>query len=223
MPEETAVEDPKVSATGTDKTVTEVREPVEDKKKKEDSKVFDADYVKELRDEAAKHRTERNAEREMREKLEADFQQLKEQVTAYEREKLSKEERAQLEFEEAKSEVSKLKNEIQSTRLEAAVAKNVKKFNLEDADATVQLLDKEQVVYDDKGYPTNIDTVLEATLERYPFLKSGTKKSAVDTGTTNPGKTRKSGLTKEAIQNMSHQERVDNMQEIQAWAQRGYK
>lgn len=212
--------DPNALASSTDKTVAERKETQEEK---QEPKVFDADYVKELREEAARHRTEKKAEREAREKLEAQLTSLQEKVQEFEREKLTESERKQLEFEEAKSEVNKLKSEIHTTRLEAAVAKNVRKFELADADATVQLLDKSSVEYDDKGYPSNIDSVLEATLEKYPFLRAAGRKTAADTGATNPGKSRGKTLTRELIQNMSHSERVARMDEIQQWAANGYK
>lgn len=186
-------------------------------------KTFDAEYVKELRDQAAKYRTERNTERADREARDAALAEAQAKVKEYENEKLTAEERAKLEFDESKTLNQTLLEQMKSVQLEASVAKNVLKYNLADADATLQLLDKKQVQYGDDGRPSNIDAVLEAALEKYPFLKSAKKVSAPDTGTTNPGRQTNKSLTREAIANMSHDERVSRMDEISKWMQNGYK
>lgn len=219
-----AASDPSVIGTSTDKVVHESRPDVPETKSTDtESKTFDADYVRELREEAARHRTEKKAEREQRESFEKKYADMAKKVEEFERAQLSEQERQQLEYKEAKSEADKLRSTLKESFLEAAVAKHSRK--LADVDAALKLLDASTVEYDDNGRPSNIDSVLESTLERFPFLKAGSASSkAVDTGTTNPGKARKGGsLTREAVQNMSHSERVERMSEITAWAANGYR
>lgn len=210
------------SAGSTDTHAVESRFEETPEKSTDTGKTFDAAYVKELREENAKHRTEKNAERESREKLEKQLADVQKKVEEFERAKLSETERLTLEHKEANTKVSELQETLRESFLEAAVAKHARQ--LEDVDATVQLLDKKSVEYDDSGRPTNIDSVLEATLEKFSFLKASGSKKAVDTGTTNPGRQKGGGtLTKAAIQNMPHEERVQRMDEIQAWVNNGYK
>jgi hypothetical protein len=187
-----------------------------------EGKSFDADYVKELRNESAKYRTERNEAQKAAEAQAAKLSELETRIKEFEREKLSVEERAKLEFEETKNLNQTLSEKMKSVTLEAAVAKNVVNYNLADVDATLKLMDQTAVEFGDDGRPSNINSVLEATLEKYPFLKS-TKKVAPDTGATNPGRQKNNSLTREAIANMSHEERVSRMDEISKWMQNGYK
>jgi hypothetical protein len=211
-----------VESTTTEKTVWENREPTETEvnpasETKTDSDVFDREYVESIRKEAADWRTRLRKEQEEREKL-------AEKVAEFERAQLSEDDRRKKDFEDAKSENRKLKDAFKETLLEAAVAKNTVKFELADADATLQLLDKKTVEYGEDGRPQNMEDVLTATLEKYPFLKAAAKRQPVDPGATNPGRQRKGGsLTKEAVQNMSHEERAERMPEILKWAQNGYK
>ncbi len=193
------------------------------KEKSSENKTFDAEYVKELRDEAARYRTERNAERENLTARDTKLAELEAKVKEFEKAKLTVEERAKLEFEESKTLNQTLSEKMKSIQLEASVAKNLLKFELADVDATLKLLDTASVQYGEDGRPSNIDAVLEATLEQYPFLKSTKKLSAPDTGATNPGRQKNNSLTREAIANMSHEERVSRMDEISKWMQNGYK
>lgn len=211
--------DPSVVATPGSETVvvTSTTTPTDD------PKVFDAEYVKELRNEAAKYRTERNDVQKSVEAIQSQLAEYEAKIKEFEKEKLTAEERQKLEFKEAVDEATTLKDELRSTRLEAAVAKNVKKFDLADADATLKLMDHSKVQYDDNGRPSNIEDVLTATLEQYPFLKGSGKKTEVDPGTTNPGRQKNSALTREAIAAMSHEERQSRMDEITKWMQNGYR
>lgn len=218
MSDTTISTDPTVVSTSTEKPV--VADTSTDTK---DSKVFDAVYVKELRDEAAKYRTERNEVQKSVEEFQSRMAEYEAKIKEFEKEKMTAEERQKLEFKEAVDKAKGLEDEIRSTRLEAAVAKNVRKFELADVDATLKLMDHSKVQYDDSGRPANIDDVLTATLEQYPFLKGSGKKSAVDTGTTNPGRQKNSALTREAIAAMSHEERQSRMDEINKWMQNGYR
>lgn len=184
-----------------------------------ESTVFDAEYVKGLRDEAASWRTKlRDTESQM--------SKLAETVAEFEKAKLTVEERNKLELEEAKTKAAKLAAENKAVKLESAVAKNLRTFELADVDAALRLLDQNSVEYDDSGNVTNIESVLSATLERYPFLKAASKPAEVvppNVTASNPGKQRKGGLTREIVQSMSHDERTQRMPEIVAWMQNGYQ
>lgn len=189
---------------------TEVEETTEEVETTND----DAQSAKEkkLRNEAASYRVK--------------LRELEKQVEDFRRSQLSEKERLELERSDALKENSVLKESIRDTLLEAAVAKNVRKYELADADATFRLLDRSKVEFNDDGRPVNIDEVLGDTLERYPFLKvmvAETKKQAVDTGTTNPGKQRSQTLSKDAIARMSPAERAANKDKIDAWMANGYK
>lgn len=217
MSDTTISTDPNVVATSTDKHV------VNNSNESNEPKVFDADYVKELRNEAAKYRTERNEVQKSVEEFQTRLQEYENKIKEFEKEKMTVEERQKLEFKEAVTKAQELENEIRSTRLEAAVAKNVRKFDLADADATLKLMDHSKVQYNDDGRPANIEDVLTATLEQYPFLKGSGKKVVADPGTTNPGRQKNSALTREAIAAMTHEERASRMDEITKWMQNGYK
>lgn len=213
--------DPSVVATSTDKTVVDGKGT--QNSESQEPKVFDAEYVKELRNEAAKYRTERNDVQKSFEEFQTKLQSYEERIKEFEKEKMTAEERQKLEFKEAVSKSQDLENLLKTTRLEAAVAKNVVKFELADVDATLKLMDDSKVQYSDDGRVTNIDDVLTATLEQYPFLKGSAKKVAVDPGATNPGRSKNNTLTREAIAAMSHEERQSRMDEITKWMQNGYR
>jgi chromosome segregation ATPase len=221
MSDTTTSSDPSVVGTTTDKHV--VSDDNSSSVESKDPKFFDADYVKELRNEAAKYRTERNEVQKSVEEFQSKLQEYESKIKEFEKEKMTAEERQKLEFSEAVNKAKSLEDEIRSTRLEAAVAKNVVKFELADADATLKLMDQSKVQYDDAGRPSNIEEILTATLEQYPFLKGSSKKQAVDTGATNPGRQKNNSLTREAIAAMSHEERASRMDEITKWMRNGYK
>ncbi|MCA1840010.1 MAG: hypothetical protein LC723_06735 [Actinobacteria bacterium] len=180
--------------------------------------VFDKAYVEGLRKEAAEWRTKLRAQEEAQAKLTA-------QLAEIEKAKLSDQERLKLEWEEAKEGWKKSQAQLQESFLESAVAKNVKNFELVDVDATLRLLDANSVEYGDDGRPTNIDTVLTTTLEKFPFLKAAPKRAPdVDPGTTNPGRPKgKPVLTRELIAKMSQSEISSRRDEINAWMANGYK
>src|SRR5690606_6797098 len=94
------------------------------------------------------------------EAFQSKLQEYESRIKEFEKEKMSAEERQKLEFKEAVDKATALENEIRSTRLEAAVAKNVRKFDLADADATLKLMDHSKVQYNDDGRPVNIEDVL---------------------------------------------------------------
>lgn len=212
--------DPSVVATSTDKSV--VDDKGHESSETKEPKTFDAEYVKELRNEAAKYRTERNEVQKSFEEFQSKLAEYETRIKDFEKEKLTAEERQKLEFEEAVEKAKSLESKLRETRLEAAVAKNVRKFELADVDATLKLMDTSKVQYNDDGRPANIEDVLTATLEQYPFLK-GSAKKAVDTGATNPGRSKNNTLTREAIAAMSHEERASRMDEITKWMQNGYR
>src|SRR5690606_22050559 len=137
--------DPAVVGTSTDKHVVDSTTDSNESNESKETKFFDADYVKELRNEAAKYRTERNEDQKSVEEFQAKLQEYENRIKEFEKEKMTAEERQKLEFQEAVERAKALEDEIRSTRLEAAVAKNVRKFDLADADATLKLMDHSKV------------------------------------------------------------------------------
>lgn len=187
------------------------------------TKTFDETYVQGLRAESADWRTKLRAK-------EQEAEELRTKVTEFERSQMAEADRIKAELEEARNLVKNLSSQNKATQLEAAVAKNVVKFELVDADAALRLLDKSLVEYGSDNRPTNIEDVLSKTLERYPFLKSQAPAPQTpaappipDPGATNAGKSRGGSLTMDKIRNMTSEERMANLKEIQEFAANGYK
>ena len=173
----------------------------------QEEKVFDAQYVSKLRDEAAKYRTRlREAEQRLA-TLEAAAKKSQEQPgDADEMAALRKK------MEELRQEEARWNTERRDYELRFAVATAAPKRAL-DAQLAVRLLDKEAVEFDDAGKPVNIEALLDELIEQYPYLavhRGGA-------GTTNPAKPGNGAkLTREAIERMSPEEINRRWDEVSA-------
>lgn len=176
MPEEGNVESGKTDETEVVEPVAPVVEASE-----EEPKVFDAEYVKKLREEAAKHRTEKQKVAEERAALEA---RLKE----YEDAKLSVEEKAARDFQEAVSKASLFQQKAVESDLRYQLALAAKDAGITDLRAAVKLADRELIQTDENGNISNINDVVDGLRNEYQSLFAAAP-SAPNTRVTNPQRT----------------------------------
>ncbi len=183
---------------GPNSQVVETPEP----KVENEPKTFDADYVKSLREEAARHRVEKQKEAAARQELETKLQE-------YEDAKLSTEERASREFEETKARASKFEQLAKEAVLKYQLATAAQEHGLKDVNAAVKLADRELIQTDENGNISNIEEIVGALKNEYKALFA-TAPSAPHTGVTNPAKpagTKK--WTREDLAKMSPERRVE--------------
>lgn len=172
-------QDPKVVSTTVESVVPEVTP--ESEVKPSEPKTFDESYVKSLRDEAAKHRTEKQNERKAREALEA-------KIKEYEDAKLSADEKLQRDFEETKATLQKFQTAAQEKELALQLALAAKDENISDLKAAIKLADRELIQYDDNGQISNMDVVLADLKGTYSSLFSSGNTPSSSPGVTNPPK-----------------------------------
>lgn len=156
------------------------------------SEVFDAEYVKQLRAEAAKWRTEAQA--------------AKVKVTEFEKAQMTEAEKLQAQAKAAQEAAEAAQAELRRARAEAAVARVAGKVGV-DPNLVLRLVDVE---YDAQGQPVNVDKAVEAVLATYPQLKPAT----VALGATNPGRTSK--LTMDDVRKMTEAEINARWAEVEA-------
>ncbi len=147
-------------------------------------KVFDEAYVKSLREEAAKHRTEKQKQAKETESLLA-------KLAEFENAQLSESERSKKEFEETRTRADK--NESRARELEIkyqlALAAVDPTNQIGDVKAAIKLLDRDTLEFDDSGKITNLQDALETLKAEYPsVVASARNPSAPNTGVTNPAK-----------------------------------
>lgn len=178
-----------------DNTAEETTEP----------KTFDADYVKQLREEAARHRVEKQKEAQRAQELEA---RLKE----FEDAKLSLEERREREFDETKAMASRFQQMATENNLKYQLAVASKTEGIVDVNAAVKLADRELIQTDDAGNITNISDVIAALKGEYVSLFSSAP-HAPNTGVTNPPKAASAKkLTRQDVAKLSPEKRVELME-----------
>lgn len=158
--------------------------PVEVAQTPAEPKVFTEAYVKELREEAAKSRVERQSEKKTREALEA-------RLAEFENAQLTESERAKKEFEETRTRAET--NESRARELEIKYQLALAAVNpaneIGDVKAAIKLLDRETLEFDDNGKITNLQDALETLKAEYPSVVASRNPSAPNTGVTNPAKT----------------------------------
>ena len=196
MPEETVE-----SVVETNETVeTAVETP---KVENEEPKVFDADYVKGLREEAAKHRVEKQKEAQARIELEA---KLKE----YEDAKLSVEEKTARDFQEAVSKASVFEQMATESNLKYQLAVAASEFGIVDLNAAVKLADRELIQTDGNGNISNITEIVESLQAEYKSLFASAAPNVPNTRVTNPSKVPAAKkYTRDDIVRMSPERRVE--------------
>lgn len=164
----------------------------------EGGKQFDEAYVKGLREEAAKHRTEKN---EFRSELEA----LRTQVKEYQDSQLSAEEKQTRDFDEYRSKAESSTRRAQEAELKYQLALAAQSEKITDVKAAVKLADRELIEFDDSGNITNLPSVIENLRTEYSALfAAATAPNAPSPGATNPARTPKAHkVTREELASLS--------------------
>ena len=147
-------------------------------------KVYDEAYVKGLREEAAKHRTEKQAEKTAREAAEARAKVLEDA-------QLSEEERAKQEFEDTKARADKSQSQAEDLQVkyQLALAAADPANEIGDVNAAIKLIDRDTLEFDANGNITNLQDALETLKTQYPSVVAKVQGVvAPNTGVTNPAK-----------------------------------
>jgi hypothetical protein len=162
----------------------------------QDAEKFDAEYVKALRAEAAKYRTEANA--------------AKAKVTQFEQAQLTEAQQLQAQAKAAQEAATAAQVELRQARAEAAIAKAAAGAGVNPA-----LLGRLVMVeFDDAGQPTGVEAALAAVLKEYPQLKPAAQPGM---SATNPGRAIK--LTLDEVRRMTPDQvnaRWDEVQQVLA-------
>ena len=132
---------------------TETTEATAEVETESEGKTYDEDYVKKLRSEAAKHRTELKKEREAREALE--------------NEKLSEDERVKKQAEADKARADALESRVKRAEIRAAAPGK----GIANPEIAAQLIDPARIELNDQGEATNAGELLDELLDKYPDLK----------------------------------------------------
>lgn len=179
-------------------------------------KIFDAEYVGKLRKESADYRTKYKA-------LTAEVEALKAKVQENDDANLNEWERVQKERDNLADQVKKLTDTASKRSLDYEAVVLANKLNIVDPDAAVRLLDRSDIEWDEAGKPTNLQTLMEALIEKKPYLKGQTKPVVPDLGASNSASTsgrtdsRGGALTLEEIKKMSPAEQAKRQGEVFAF------
>ena len=154
-------------------------------------RTFDEAYVKQLRAEAAKYRTEAKA--------------LAEKVGTYEQERMTEAEKLQAQAKAAQEAAEAARGELRQAKLTAEIAKAAAKMGID-----VELAQRLADVGWEGDTPTGIESSINAALTKWPHLRP----QPVAASATNPQRTR--GLTMDEIRKLSPEEYVARRDEINA-------
>jgi hypothetical protein len=119
----------------------------------------------EARQEAARYRTERNA--------------LNDQVTQFQRQNETEQQRVAREAQEAQERLQALERENRDLKIGTRFREAATKANALDADALVRLVGLDAVQVDSDGNPSNIADLIQAAQQQYPYLF---RRSSTDAG-----------------------------------------
>lgn len=168
----------------------------------QESQVFDAAYVKKLRDEAARYRKT--------------AQEAAAKVTQYEQERMTELEKAQAQAKEAQTALESLRAEAQQARAQAEIVREATALGLH-PELAQRLA---TVEFDDAGQPANVKDALTALAQQYPQLRVA---SAPGTAPAAMNPARKPALTVDDVKNMGTDEinaRWDEVQTVMAATRR---
>lgn len=165
-----------------------------------------ARIIRELRDENAKHRTERS-------KTEAELKKFQDAQLS----EADKQARRLADLERANSDKDR---ELQELKLTRAIERKAAALSIIDPDAAARLLDWSEIDYDEAGAPKNLDKLLTALIQTRPYLvatQAQQRPPASSGGATNPGAGARTGaITLSSYKAMSPQERIARDKEVQA-------
>ena len=169
------------------------------KENSQEPSTFSADYVKELRAEAAKNRKE--------------AQEAKAKIAAFEQQQMSEAEKLQAAAKSAQEQAQAAQAELRRAKADAALARVAAKEGVDP-----ELLSKLVTVeFDDTGAPVGLEAAAAAVLSKYPQLKPVA--ATATTNATNPQRTAK--LTLEQVRKMSPAEINSRWDEVQQVLQGG--
>jgi multidrug efflux pump subunit AcrA (membrane-fusion protein) len=157
-------------------------------------KVFDEEYVKSLRAEAAKYRKEAQA--------------AAAKVATFETERMTEAERLQAQTKAAQEAAQAAQTELRKARAETAISREALKHGI-DMTLLTKLVDVE---FDDNGMPTNVDAAVQTVLKSFPQLKA---QPLAQPGATNPGR-QPPKLTLADIKKMSVDQIIARQAEVDA-------
>ncbi len=157
-------------------------------------KVFDEEYVKGLRAEAAKYRKEAQA--------------AAAKVANFETERMTEAEKLQAQAKAAQDAAQAAQTELRQARAETAISREALKHGV-DMTLLAKLVDVE---FDDSGMPTNVDAAVQSVLTRFPQLKP---QPLAQPGATNPGR-QPPKLTLADIKKMSVDQIIARQAEVDA-------
>lgn len=143
-------------------------------------KVFDAAYVRKLRDEAKGYRLE--------------LEDAKGKLTAFEREKLSESEKLAAELKDYQTQIEAAKVQVQQAKAQTVITAAASKAGLP-VELATKLID---VQFDENGNPKGIEEAVASLVSQYPQLVSGGSSSAM-----NGASPRKRGLTADDLKKMT--------------------
>ena len=177
--------------------------PVVESPETTEPKTFDADYVKGLREEAARHRVEKQKEAKEKESLLAKLRE-------FEDAQLSETERFQKDFKDTQDKASSYERIAREAELKYQLALAAKENNIVDLKAAVKLADRELIQFDDNGNISNISDVIEGLRNEYGSLFNPANPVAPHTGVTNPAKAPSAKkYTRDDLKKMSPERRVE--------------
>ncbi len=154
-------------------------------------KTFDEAYVKQLRAEAAKYRTEAKA--------------LADKVSAYDAERMTEAEKLQAQAKAAQEAAEAARADLRQAKVETEIARSAAKLGI-DVDLARRLAD---IAWEGDN-PTGVESSINAALAKWPHLKP----QPVMAGATNPARAR--ALTMDDIRKFSPEEYVARRDEINA-------
>jgi len=161
-----------------------------------DPKSYDETYVKGLRTESAKYRTERND-------LKAQIDDYAAKVKEFEDAKLSADEKLQRDFEETRTQAERYRRQAEDNSLALQLALAAQKENIADVKAAVRLANRDKVEFGEDGSVTNLDDVIADLKTEFSSLFQAAP-AAPNTGATNPAKApAERKYTKEDLKKMS--------------------
>lgn len=158
----------------------------------QETKTFDAGYVKQLRDEAAQYRRR--------------VKELEVKVSDFEQAQMTEAEKLRVQAEAAAKQAAAAQEALRQARATAAISREAVRHQV-DPDLLARLVD---VQFDDDGEPAGVDAAVEQVLNRYPHLRPA---AGVNMASTNPQ--RKPALTLEEVKRMKPDEINARWDEVQ--------
>ena len=152
----------------------------------QEPKAFDADYVRELREEAKRYRLEKK-------KLAEKLAEMEQQV------------------QQAQQEREKFQAQMRELRARTAVLTTAARMGVVDPEAAWRLLDAEALEVGEDGQPQGVEEALRALVKEKPYLLGG-KTSAANPASGRKG----GRLTREEIEKMTPEEINARWDEVKA-------